>query len=84
MTHSSHTVNVVLPTSYLGGGPGSVICTIGTARLANPFLQIVQPEASFIIYRVCRAATALVVVLRAAKILPAFNFASIQVHYESP
>ena len=79
---SYHTENYVFPIFYFTAGPGSLICTKGTARLTKAFLQTCEPETSFIIYKVWMAATTLVVVLNAAMILPAFSLASIfQKHY---
>lgn len=77
-------MKVVLPMGYFTAGPGSEIWISGTARLVKAFRQISPPVANLMIYRVCKAAITLVVVLRAAIILPAFSLASIQVHSFNP
>lgn len=78
---SYQTENSVFPIFSFTAGPGSEICTNGTAKLTKAFLQISQPQTILIIYKVWIAATTLVVVLNAAIILPALSLASIHLHF---
>lgn len=67
--------NSALPILCFKAGPGSDIWMRGTARLMNPLRQLGQSTANLMISMVCRAATTLVVVLKAAMILPALSLA---------
>ena len=77
---SYQTENSVFPIFSLAAGPGYVICIIGTAKFTKAFLQTYEPITILIIYIVWIAATTLVVVLKAAIILPALSLASIHLH----
>lgn len=79
---SYHTENSVFPIFSFTAGPGSLIWIKGTAKFTKAFRQTSDPITNFIIYSVWMAATTLVVVLKAAIILPAFSLASI--HWHSP